>query len=278
MARKKIYMVVDTETCTLPLAKEFASAKDKIALAKPLVYDIGWTLCTRSGDIIKERNFLVQETFFVPEIFSTAYYSNKRPLYMDILTHGEIVPACWNDIIDCFIGDAKKADLLAAYNASFDFKKAIPFTERYINALYSPNYNSWERNQKISAAGIAGGQKTSSNPDFLKPFLEIGKQRFPIVDIWGLACQRLLNNKRYKGFCIKNNLVTASGKYFKTSAESAFRYLSSRKTFVEAHTALADARIESYILSRCCQRGKIEPGLWPFPFRNLGMVSEFENN
>ena len=48
MSKKLVYMVVDTETATLPFANEIANndpeLKKKIAIARPLVYDIGWTL------------------------------------------------------------------------------------------------------------------------------------------------------------------------------------------------------------------------------------------
>ena len=47
-AKKLVYMVVDTETATLPFADAIAQMdaerKKRIAIARPLVYDIGWTL------------------------------------------------------------------------------------------------------------------------------------------------------------------------------------------------------------------------------------------
>ena len=75
--RKKFYLTLDTETATLPFANEMAktaSEKQKIAIAKPLVYDIGWTITDRAGNVYKKVNYLIQETFFVPNVFNTAYY------------------------------------------------------------------------------------------------------------------------------------------------------------------------------------------------------------
>ena len=75
MAKKKFYLTLDTETATLPFANELcknAVQKQKIAIAKPLVYDIGWVISDRQGNVIKKVNYLVQETFFVPNVFNTA--------------------------------------------------------------------------------------------------------------------------------------------------------------------------------------------------------------
>lgn len=74
MARKKdYYLVLDTETATLPFANEIAgeneSVKKNIAIAKPLVYDIGWAIVDRLGNVVKKVEYLIQETFFVPNIF-----------------------------------------------------------------------------------------------------------------------------------------------------------------------------------------------------------------
>ena len=92
--KKKFYLVLDTETATLPFADNIcktASEKQKIAIAKPLVYDIGWVIIDRQGNIIKRVNYLVQETFFVPNVFNTAYYKEKRPIYMELLANNPAV-------------------------------------------------------------------------------------------------------------------------------------------------------------------------------------------
>ena len=70
-------------------------------------------------------------------------------------------------------------------------------------------------------------------------------------------------------------MLTASGTYFKTSAESTYRYLMNKYDFDEAHTALEDAEIESFILSKIAARHAITPGITFFPFRELGMTTDF---
>lgn len=267
------YLVIDTETATLPFVKDVANTEEKrknVAIAKPLVYDIGWTLIADSGEVLNTENFLIQETFFVPSVFNTAYYKEKRPLYMDMLNKGEIEIACWNVAYKKFLEDVAKCDFICAYNACFDLKKAIPFTNKYISALYSNDYSKFEKNQKMSCKMIADGAKPTKNPDYLDPWFE-GK---PIYDIWGGVCEHLLGDE-YKHFCMKNAYITASGEYFKTSAENTYQYILNKYNFIESHTALDDARIEAQLLLKILEKTEIEADLGAFPFRKLGTTFDF---
>jgi hypothetical protein len=51
--------------------------------------------------------------------------------------------------------------------------------------------------------------------------------------------------------------------------------LTKNSEFIESHTALDDARIESQILVKILKKGKIEPYLKSFPFRELGTAHEY---
>lgn len=276
--RKKFYLTLDTETATLPFANEMcktASQKQKIAIAKPLVYDIGWCITDRAGNIIKQENYLVQETFFVPNVFNTAYYKDKRPIYMNLLAQNEIKTATWNEIIEILICDLETCDMVTAYNACFDFKKAIPFTERYIKHLYSADYNVWEQKQRKKCENILKSKDNSKNKEYLEPWFELRGRRYPVADLWGIACKKLINIDKYRNYCLENKLLTASVLYFKTSAETTFQYLMKNYDFVEDHTALSDALIESQILTKALKRGRIEPEITAFPFRELGTTVEY---
>lgn len=278
MAKKKFYLTLDTETATLPFANELcknATQKQKVAIAKPLVYDIGWVISDRQGNVIKKVNYLVQETFFVPNVFNTAYYCNKRPIYMDLLAKGEILSANWNDIMAILISDLNMCDLTTAYNACFDFKKAIPFTEKYIKHLYSADYNEWEKDQRKKCEKIIKGKDDSNNPEYLQPYFELRGKKYPIADLWGVACERLINIDKYRNYCLQNKLLTASATYFKTSAETSFQYLMNQHDFTEDHTALSDALIEMAILTKALKKGKVEPSLGAFPFRELGTTYDY---
>lgn len=276
--RKKFYLTLDTETATLPFANELcknAKQKQKIAITKPLVYDIGWAITDRQGNVVKKENFLIQETFFVPNIFNTAYYCNKRPIYMELLEKGEIKTAIWEQAIQILIADLERCDLTTAFNACFDFKKAIPFTEKYIKHLYSSDYNEWEKSQKEKCKKILEGADESKNSDYLKPFFELRNKKYPIADLWGVACDRLINIDKYRNYCLENRLLTASATFFKTSAETSFQYLMNKHGFTEDHTALSDALIEAQILTKALKKGKIEPQINAFPFRKLGTTIDY---
>jgi hypothetical protein len=48
----------------------------------------------------------------------------------------------------------------------FDFKKAIPFTNLYINKVYSNQYQEWEESQKRISWKIAQGKKQVNDKEF----------------------------------------------------------------------------------------------------------------
>ena len=276
--KKNYYLTLDTETATLPFANELcknAIEKQKIAIAKPLVYDIGWVISDTQGNIAKTVNYLVQETFFVPNVFNTSYYKDKRPIYMQMLENKKIGVACWNDIMKELISDLQNVKMSSAYNALFDFKKAIPFTERYIKALYSEYYTTWEEQQKRKCIDIIKGCDDSKNETYLEPYFELRGIEYPFCDLWGLACDRLINIDRYRNYCLQNELLTNSALYFKTSAETSFQYLMKKHDFIEDHTALSDALIEKDILTKALKKGKIEPYVKEFPFKEIGTTYDY---
>ena len=84
--RRNYYLVLDCETATLPYAMNF-EGKDKqtISIAKPLIYDLGWQIIDRKGRVYDKKNFLISEIFSVPSVFNTAYYAEKRPIYLEKL-------------------------------------------------------------------------------------------------------------------------------------------------------------------------------------------------
>jgi hypothetical protein len=77
--------------------------------------------------------------------------------------------------------------------------------------------------------------------------------------------------------CIDQKWETASGKYFKTSAETAYRFLSGNLTFDESHTAIDDCDIESQLFAEIVKRtkNKWDLGIEFFPFRILGTVERY---
>ena len=71
--RRKYYLVLDCETATLPYAANFdAEAKKKIAIAKPLIYDLGWQVIDRNGKVYRRKSYLISEIFSVPAVRAAA--------------------------------------------------------------------------------------------------------------------------------------------------------------------------------------------------------------
>lgn len=276
--RRKYYMVLDCETATLPCANQYDEVQRKnIAITKPLIYDLGWKIVDRNGIVYNRMNFLISEIFSVPSVFDTAYYAEKRPIYLEKLRNGEIVLTDWQTAMTAFIADLEMVEAVGAYNSMFDFKKAIPFTELYISQLYSPNFHDWLKWQEKSCEWLASGGKATSKTPFEEDIFRFRGNTYPLFDLWGLSCQHILNCDEYKQMCVDNNWQTASGKYFKTSAETAYRFLSGNTAFDESHTAIDDCDIEAELFAEIVRRtkNKWEIGIEFFPFRLLGTVASF---
>lgn len=277
--RRKYYLVLDCETATLPCVSALeGSARQKVAIAKPLIYDLGWQAIDRNGNVYSKQNFLISEIFSVPEVFNTAYYASKRPIYIDKLEKGEIKLTTWREAVAALEEDMAVVEAVGAYNSMFDFKKALPFTELYINQLYSANFHKWLDFQTRVCTALVNGELKKPEREFEPDLFRFRGKTYPLFDIWGLSCDHILNCDEYREMCHANNWQTASGKYFKTSAETAYRFVKGTEDFEEAHTALDDAIIESEIFALITKKtkNKWEMGITYFPFRILGTVESFE--
>lgn len=266
--RRKYYLIVDTETCTLQEVSLLPPEQQKdFSLRKPLIYNIGWTISDKKGRIYKTKSFLVSEIFSNYYLFNTGYYRDKREEYINQLNENKIKIASWNYIISELINDLNDVDAIGAYNAFFDLKKSIPFTERYIKAVYSNYYNDWI-NKQLNEPKKKEKNKTPS--DYMQVF-ELRDKKYKVFDIWNLTCKYLCN-KAYQDFCEQNNYFTQSQKYYSSTAETIYKFFAKDYYFEESHTALEDAIIESFIFSLVSK--KLEYGIVGFPFRNLKRTVE----
>lgn len=277
--RREYFLILDCETACLPHVADLAPAQRKtIGISKPLIYDIGWTIIDRQGRTYDRKNFLISEIFSVPAIFDTAYYAYKRPLYLEKLQAGEIVLTDWRTATKELEDALNAVKAVGAYNAAFDFKKAIPFTELYISKLYSPDFHDWLDYQNYlidrTANGFRGQRTASRKPADENEIFRFRGGVYPLFDIWALACEHIMDSDEYRGYAWDEGWVTDSGKYYKTSAEVAYRFISRNREFVEAHTALDDAEIESEILASIIRKDKkkLKMGIVAFPFRIVGTV------
>ena len=271
--RKKYYLILDCETATLPYSNKI-SGKEKqiISIAKPLIYDLGWKLIDRKGNVYSRKNYLITEVFSVPQVFDTAYYKDKRPIYFEKLAKGEIELVNWETAVTDLEKDLQFIDSTGAYNSMFDFKKAINFTESYITAVYSNDYAKWEAEQIKYCDYIVNNPHKQNQRTFDPLHFTLRQKEYPLFDIWGLSCVHLLNNDEYRQKCIDNQWLTASGKYYKSSAETTYRFITDNNDFIESHTALDDVEIETEIFLKILQmtKFKFEMGIIYFPFKVIG--------
>jgi DNA polymerase III epsilon subunit-like protein len=201
-------MILDTETCDL----------------QGNVYDVGYTIANKNGDIVIERNYLVSEIFTDADKMIGAFYAKKLfTHYAPMLDVGEIRLNPWIDIVAQMKSDIIEygVNIMAAYNLGFDRR-----VMRQTNDLLGDGF----------------------------PICPDLKQ----LDIWQFACETKLSQKQYATIARQNGWLSPKGN-IKTGAEFAYRFVSGEFGFVEDHTALSDARIETKILAECFKQKKKIP-------------------
>ncbi len=208
--RKKYVMVLDVETTNNVMLKG--------APNDGLVYDIGFVIADKKGNIYAKRSFAIQEIFDWKELMSTAYYYKKLPKYYEKLKNNQM-------------------EKITIWNARKRIKKAIEYFNIKEVWAYNANFDYTTLNNTVRYLSGSG----------CRWFLPYGVQ---VCDIWSVACQVLGNQKTFQWENIRNangNLVT--------NAERMFGYCE-QIDFEEEHTGLADALVENQILARCLASNK----------------------
>ena len=176
------------------------------------VYDVGVTIVTPQGKILKTCNWINSDIYDNLSVFSTAYYQCKRGEYDYLIKVGKALKMNWHEIRFQFNEMMDKYDVgvIAAYNAGFD------------------------------VASMSNTHIRHRGEKFLTRFFEIW-------DIMGMACRTILSTNEYHEFAKENGMVSDKGNY-RTTAECAYRYIKKDKEFIEHHTALEDTLIETEIM------------------------------
>lgn len=211
--RKKYLMTLDVETTNNQIGV-------KNAPNDGLVYDIGFTVHDKKGNIYAKRSFAIKEIILDKDLMNTAYYKRKLPLYWERIEKGQM-------------------ELISLWDARKRIKKAIEFFG--ISEVYAFNANFDYTTLNNTVRYLSGSA--------CRWFFPYGVQ---ICDIWHVACQVLGTQKTFQWENIRNdkgNLIT--------NAERMFAYLSQNEFFEEEHTGLADALVETEILARCFKSHKI---------------------
>ena len=209
--RKKYFLVVDVET-----------ANDVL---QPLVYDVGFLVGDRQGNIYGQYSFAVSEMFdHYKPLLDNAYYAEKLPQYFVEMEKGERIKTSLFSIRKVMIDIMRKYNIMEvyAYNCGFD-RKALTLTQRYF---------------------------TKSKYRWFFPF----GTKFHCI--WHMACTTLFQQKSFREKAILQNWFSPSGKNFSTTAEIAYRYITGENDFTEQHKGLDDVIIEYQILLKCISQHK----------------------
>lgn len=219
--RRKHYLIgIDTETCNAYFDGKTLNLTDS------LVYDIGWVVTDKNGNIYERRSYVVKEIFFgMADIMKSAYYAKKIPQYLTDIRNGKReVKSIW-EIRKILKTDMRNYNTKTVYahNARFD-DRVLKNTVRYLSGSYCRYF-------------------------------------FPYnTEIWDtLKMSRDIFGKRptYIRYCFDNGYVTKHKKpQCRFTAEILYRYITNNEDFAECHTGLEDVLIETVILTKCFKAHK----------------------
>ncbi len=186
---------------------------------KPFCYNVGYTVFdTDTREMLMKRDFVVEQIWHNIPLFSTAYYAEKRPIYVSAMRGKRAVMDKWG-----YIMRQMKRDIdIFGVEAAFAYNS--PFDDR----VFAYNCEWFHTNNPLEAV--------------------------PVKDIRGMVSHFITNRPEYQAFCEEHQLFTESGNYSGT-AEAVYQFIMNDPEFVEAHTAMADAEIETAILSFCLDCG-----------------------
>ena len=188
-------------------------------LEKPFCYNIGYCIYnTDSKEIEVKHDFVIEQIWHNLPLFSTAYYAEKRQIYINRMKGKTCVLEKFGYVTQTMCREFKE------YNVQIAFAFNSPFDTKVFDF----------------------------NCDWFKcinPFDNI-----PIVDIRGFVHKSIAFTEEFQQFCDNNGLFTDSGNY-STTAEDIYKYITNNCDFIEEHTALADSLIELEILCYCIDNG-----------------------
>lgn len=207
------------------------------SLDKPFVYNIGYIIGNERGETLVKRDFVVEQIWHNLPLFNSAYYADKRPLYVERMRARRVVMDKFGYICQQMRRDFKLFEVAGAYayNSKFD-ERVFEF-----------------------------------NCDWFKcsnPF-----DTTPIFDIRGNVHNYLVTPE-FLEWCEQREEFTETGNY-STTAETLTRYLRSEDDFAEEHTALADSEIEFEILLATLKAGAQLGVAYPIQ-RSIGREVERE--
>lgn len=220
MSRRKFLIGLDTETCNGIMVNE------KLDLNCSLVYDLGWAVVDKYGEVYKEQSFVIFETFVgMKDVMQSAYYAEKIPQYWEDIKSGKRKLVTFQTARKALLSDMKefKTNIVFAHNASFDLR-ALNTTYRYITKSKYRYFFRW------------------------------GTE---IWDTLKMSQDTICKQKSYIDYCKRNGYMTKhKTPRPRATAEILYRYLTGNENFDESHTGLEDVLIEKEILKHCFRQHK----------------------
>lgn len=192
---------------------------ETVGLNKPFCYNVGLIIGnTESGEILAKKEWVVEQIWHNLELFNTAYYADKRSIYVDRMRARKISLDKWGYVMQRILRLFKEYEVAAcyAYNSPFDDK------------VFSFNCD-WFKTQ---------------NP----------LETLPVFDIRGYVHAKTVWSPEFQRFCEEHERFTETGNYSST-AETFFQFFTKDSDFQEEHTALSDSIIEWEILKNCVADG-----------------------
>lgn len=209
------FIIIDTET-----ANTFTRPDGNADMSDVLIYDIGWAICDKDGNIYETASYVNSDIFYrEKDLMQSAYYAAKLPQYMEDIAAGERKVANIWEIRRAMLSAMERHNVTyaAAYNARFD-AKALNRTISYVTKSFS------------------------------RYFYPFGKVEW--LDIMKMAQDAVVSTRNYKQWAIDRDYLQKNGAPRKT-AEMLYQYMSGEEDFSEEHTGLADVLIEVQIMAFC---------------------------
>lgn len=221
-------MMTDTETANTLVRKD-----GTLDMSSVFVYDIGWQVIDKRGNVYEEKSYIVKEIFYgESELMKSAYYAKKIPMYLQQIAEGKRIVASYYEIRKDFWETMKRYEThtVSAHNARFDYN-ATNTTQRWL---------------------------TKSKYRYFFPY------EVEMWDTMKMARDVILPMPSYRRFCEEHGYMTKhKTPRPRLTAEILYRYISGDMEFTESHTGLEDVNIERQILAYCFrQHKKMRKGLW----------------
>lgn len=197
-------MVFDTETTDLN---------------KCFCYDVGYIIfADNTHEIIERKHFVIEQIWHNLPLFSTAYYTEKRPQYVTLMRRHDAIMSKWGYVMQEMIRDIRKYSITDAYAFNSDFDEKV----------FNFNCNWFKTNNPLDTVAIH--------------------------DIWGYSSKFITNTNEYKIFCETYDRFTDTGNYH-GNAETVYQFITNTPDFIEKHMGVFDSDIESEILFYCLDNG-----------------------